>query len=106
MFFLMDPSVARQAGDVLGLGKGSIPSYIVPVASFKLGDEEIHNTQLRVVDADLDLWKLLASGSMNDAIRRFFHETPDGREQNRRVEVKILTSRGLTQSTTSSASTM
>lgn len=50
----LDPSVARQAGDVLGLGKGSIPSYIVPVASFKLGDEEIHNTQLRVVDADLE----------------------------------------------------
>ena len=46
------------AGYVLGLGRGSIKTYRGPFSSFKIGDEEIRNTQLRfgdigVEDADM-----------------------------------------------------
>jgi tetratricopeptide (TPR) repeat protein/predicted aspartyl protease len=46
------------AGYVFGLGRGSIKTYTGPFSSFKIGDEEIRNTQLRfgdigVEDADM-----------------------------------------------------
>jgi tetratricopeptide (TPR) repeat protein/predicted aspartyl protease len=41
----------KEAGYAFGIGRGSAKSYIVPVASFKIGDdEEIKNTHLRVAD--------------------------------------------------------
>ena len=42
-----------DAGPTRGIGKGTIPSYIAPFASFKIGDEEIKNTRLRIADIDL-----------------------------------------------------
>jgi tetratricopeptide (TPR) repeat protein len=41
------------AGPIHGIGKNSIPSYIAPFSSFKIGDEEIQNTRLRIADIDL-----------------------------------------------------
>ena len=44
----------KEAGYSHGIGRGSAKSYIVPVASFKIGDdEEIKNTRLRVADIRL-----------------------------------------------------
>ncbi len=36
-----------------GIGKNTYPTYIAPFASFKLGDEEIKNTRLRIGDIEL-----------------------------------------------------
>ena len=41
------------AGESYGVGKRIIASYIAPFASFKIGDEEIRNTRLRIADLDL-----------------------------------------------------
>jgi tetratricopeptide (TPR) repeat protein len=41
------------AGDSYGIGKTSYATYIAPFASFKIGDEEIKNTKLRIGDIDL-----------------------------------------------------
>ncbi|HEY3849603.1 MAG TPA: aspartyl protease family protein [Steroidobacteraceae bacterium] len=41
------------AGDSYGIGKTTYPTYIAPFASFKIGDEEIKNTRLRIGDIDL-----------------------------------------------------
>jgi predicted aspartyl protease/tetratricopeptide (TPR) repeat protein len=44
----------KDAGYISGIGRGSAKSYIVPVASFKIGDdEEIKNTHLRIADTRL-----------------------------------------------------
>jgi len=41
----------KEAGYSYGIGRGMAKSYIVPVASFKIGDdEEIKNTRIRVAD--------------------------------------------------------
>jgi tetratricopeptide (TPR) repeat protein/predicted aspartyl protease len=37
-----------------GFGKNMAPSYIAPVESFKIGDEEIRHTRLRFAEMDLD----------------------------------------------------
>jgi hypothetical protein len=36
-----------------GFGRDMVPTYIAPFASFKIGDEEIRNTRLRIADIDL-----------------------------------------------------
>jgi len=41
------------AGVIWGFGKTRIPSYIAPFSSFKLGEEEIRHTRLRIADIDL-----------------------------------------------------
>jgi len=44
----------KEAGYTYGIGRSSTKSYIVPVASFKIGDdEEIKNTRLRIADIRL-----------------------------------------------------
>jgi tetratricopeptide (TPR) repeat protein/predicted aspartyl protease len=44
----------KEAGFSYGIGRGMARSYIVPVASFKIGDnEEIKNTRLRVANMTL-----------------------------------------------------
>jgi tetratricopeptide (TPR) repeat protein/predicted aspartyl protease len=44
----------KEGGYSYGIGRASAKSYIVPVASFKIGDdEEIKNTRLRVADIRL-----------------------------------------------------
>jgi len=42
-----------DAGAIWGIGKGTVRSYVAPFASFKIGDEEIKNTRLRIADIDL-----------------------------------------------------
>ncbi len=41
------------AGPTHGIGRNTIPSYIAPFSSFKIGEEEIRNTKLRIADIDL-----------------------------------------------------
>ncbi len=41
---------ARYVGLVRGIGPNRVKAWIVPVASFKIGKEEVRNTQLRVID--------------------------------------------------------
>ena len=43
---------ARSAGLTQGVGRGLVQTWIIPVDSFKVGDEEIRHTQLRVADTD------------------------------------------------------
>jgi predicted aspartyl protease/tetratricopeptide (TPR) repeat protein len=44
-----------EAGYAVGIGRSSVPSYIAPFASFKIGDgEEIKNARLRMADINLD----------------------------------------------------
>jgi tetratricopeptide (TPR) repeat protein len=49
-----DPGVGA-AGSAHGIGQGSVNFWIAPFASFKIGDEVIHNTRLRIGELDLDL---------------------------------------------------
>jgi tetratricopeptide (TPR) repeat protein/predicted aspartyl protease len=41
------------AGHASGIGKNTMPSYIAPFSSFKIGQEEVRNTRLRIADIDL-----------------------------------------------------
>jgi tetratricopeptide (TPR) repeat protein/predicted aspartyl protease len=41
------------AGATGGFGRNMMPSYIAPFASFKIGDEEIRHTRLRIADLEL-----------------------------------------------------
>jgi tetratricopeptide (TPR) repeat protein/predicted aspartyl protease len=41
------------AGQAYGIGRNTIPNYIASFSSFKIGDEEIRNTRLRIADIDL-----------------------------------------------------
>ena len=49
-----DSAGVAAAGDIGGVGRGSIKTYIGPFASFKIGDEEIRNTRLRFGDINLE----------------------------------------------------
>jgi len=42
-----------SAGVAYGVGKSTLATYLAPFASFKIGDEEIKNTRLRIGDIDL-----------------------------------------------------
>src|ERR1700678_3883034 len=42
-----------SAGASYGIGKTTFANYIAPFSSFKMGDEEIKNTRLRIGDIDL-----------------------------------------------------
>jgi tetratricopeptide (TPR) repeat protein/predicted aspartyl protease len=42
-----------SAGASYGIGRSTFATYIAPFASFKVGDEEIKNTRLRIGDIDL-----------------------------------------------------
>ncbi|HEX4151666.1 MAG TPA: aspartyl protease family protein [Steroidobacteraceae bacterium] len=46
------PGVVR-AGTSYGVGKNTYQTYIAPFSSFKIGDEEIKNTRLRIGDIEL-----------------------------------------------------
>jgi tetratricopeptide (TPR) repeat protein len=41
-----------EAGYSFGVGRGDARTWITPVESFKIGEEEIRNTRLRIADAD------------------------------------------------------
>jgi tetratricopeptide (TPR) repeat protein/predicted aspartyl protease len=42
-----------SAGYVMGSGQSTVQTYVAPVAVFKIGDEEVRNTRLRLGDTDL-----------------------------------------------------
>jgi tetratricopeptide (TPR) repeat protein/predicted aspartyl protease len=42
-----------SGGYIIGVGRSTVQTYLAPVALFKLGDEEIRNTRLRVGEMDL-----------------------------------------------------
>ncbi len=44
---------ASFGGMASGIGRSEVKSWIVPVASLKIGDEEIRNTKLRVADTEV-----------------------------------------------------
>jgi tetratricopeptide (TPR) repeat protein/predicted aspartyl protease len=46
------PGVVR-AGPSSGIGRNTFPSYIAFFSSFKIGQEEVRNTRLRIADIDL-----------------------------------------------------
>jgi tetratricopeptide (TPR) repeat protein/predicted aspartyl protease len=48
-----------DAGYSSGIGRRMVKTWIAPFESFKLGQEEIRNTRLRIGDADLDLADML-----------------------------------------------
>ncbi len=48
-----DPGVAYD-GVSSGLGRHTVPTWIAPFSSFKVGDEEIRNTRLRIGEVGLD----------------------------------------------------
>jgi tetratricopeptide (TPR) repeat protein len=50
---LDSPGVVR-AGMSTGVGRNSYATYIAPFSSFKIGEEEIRNTHLRIGDLDLE----------------------------------------------------
>ena len=51
----VDGPGVRSGGPVTGVGRGhALQTWIVPVASFKVGDEEVKHTELRVGDYDID----------------------------------------------------
>ncbi len=41
------------AGNVFGLGRSMVKTWIAPFASFKIGDEEVRNARLRFADTEL-----------------------------------------------------
>jgi tetratricopeptide (TPR) repeat protein len=47
------PGVVVSAGASYGIGRSTFISYIAPFSSFKVGEEEIKNTRLRIGDIDL-----------------------------------------------------
>ena len=51
----IDPAGAgvTPGGVQRGIGRRMIPSWIAPVASFKIGDEEVRNTRLRIAEMAL-----------------------------------------------------
>jgi predicted aspartyl protease/tetratricopeptide (TPR) repeat protein len=49
----LDSAGVVKAGLSYGIGKEFFASYIAPVSSFKIGDEEIKNTRMRIGDIDL-----------------------------------------------------
>ncbi len=51
---LDDESRLVPAGPVHGAGRGELPSWLVPMASFEIGDERIANSRVRIADFDLD----------------------------------------------------
>ena len=57
----LDPHGAGviPAGVVEGFGRRQVATWIAPVTSFKIGDEDIHNTRLRFADMDSQEYDIL-----------------------------------------------
>jgi tetratricopeptide (TPR) repeat protein len=49
----LDSPGVVPAGDVTRVDRSMIQTYLAPVTVFKIGDEEIHNTRLRLGDMDI-----------------------------------------------------
>lgn len=50
----VDAPGVKYAGTSRGVGRGAVRTWIAPVADFKLGDEEIRNTHLRIGESLMD----------------------------------------------------
>jgi tetratricopeptide (TPR) repeat protein len=50
-----------RGGDSMRIGSGPVPTWIAPFSSFKIGDEEIRNTKLRMGDVDPDVDMLIGA---------------------------------------------
>jgi tetratricopeptide (TPR) repeat protein len=57
----MDDPAVLPAGTSRGIGRAVVKTWIVPFSSFKIGDEEIRNTRLRVADFDLSVDMLIGA---------------------------------------------
>jgi predicted aspartyl protease/tetratricopeptide (TPR) repeat protein len=55
----LDAPGVVEAGYVRGFGRGLVKTWIAPFASFKLGDEEIRNTRLRISESPDDFADML-----------------------------------------------
>jgi len=51
----------RSAGEVFGIGRRRVQSWVAPFASFKIGDEEVRNTRLRISDIGIDTDMLIGA---------------------------------------------
>lgn len=51
---LDDETRLIPAGKVRGAGQGEVPSWLVPVESFEIGDERITHSRIRVADFEFD----------------------------------------------------
>ena len=54
-----DSPGVTSAGSTHGIGRHRVRTWIAPFASFKIGDEEIRNTHLRIADEQLADWDML-----------------------------------------------
>jgi tetratricopeptide (TPR) repeat protein/predicted aspartyl protease len=54
-----DPGVVPSGQVHGGIGQGAVPSWIAPVASFRIGAEEVLNTHLRIGDLHLQFADML-----------------------------------------------
>lgn len=58
----IDAADVRRIGDSSGLGRHTVPTWIVPIASIKLGDgEEIHRTHIEAADIGIDTDMLIGA---------------------------------------------
>jgi tetratricopeptide (TPR) repeat protein len=48
-----DSPGVTNGGSTTGIGRNMVPTYIAPFSSFKIGDEEIQNTRLRIANIEL-----------------------------------------------------
>jgi tetratricopeptide (TPR) repeat protein len=54
-----DSPGVKPAGNSAGIGSALVRTWIAPFASFRIGDEEIRNTHLRIADEELANWDML-----------------------------------------------
>ncbi len=57
----VDAPGVKYAGTSSGIGRSTVRTWIAPVASFKVGDEEIRNTHLRIGESELDADMLIGA---------------------------------------------
>jgi len=54
-----DSPGVKPGGSSVGIGPGLVRTWIAPFASFKIGDEEVRNTHLRIGDERVADWDML-----------------------------------------------
>jgi hypothetical protein len=61
--------VSIAGGDVYGVGRGYMKTWVVPVASVKIGKEEIRDTRLRIGNISSSGADMLLGTDFADALR-------------------------------------
>jgi tetratricopeptide (TPR) repeat protein/predicted aspartyl protease len=54
-----DTPGVKPGGNSSGIGSGLVRTWVAPFATFKIGDEEIRNTHLRIADEQLANWDMV-----------------------------------------------